>query len=79
MDYTLDAFTFLESIHFLLITMPLAYEGLQVTDKTVFSIKKNMYCHLPENCHDSYIIYTASDVTNASQIWAPHKVHRNKP
>ena len=40
MDYTLDAFTFLESIHFLLITMPLAYEGLQVTDKTVFSIKK---------------------------------------
>lgn len=58
--------------------MPLAYKASRSLKKQC-SPQKNMCCHLPENCHDSYIIHTASDVTNATQIWAPHKVHKNKP
>ena len=65
MDYILDASTFLESIHFLLKTLSLAYKGLYASEKTVFYIKIcAVICQ--KTVLSAIYICTASDVTDAS-------------
>lgn len=65
MDYILDASTFLESIHFLLKTLSLAYKGLYASEKTVFSIKTcAVICQ--KIVMIAIYICTSSDVTDAS-------------